>query len=153
MEFSQSHGVNGDPWPRCPPTFCWVHLLPVVWERRPKWRDGGQPPKDHTLQARPSVWQVLWVSNHHKWYPLHTMLITIVAKSLLLQSQSHLTNPSSGPLLRSWGRTFYSGPPGEKARLISEEGGVCQSTNPSIVSTKFDKAAACFEKLQFLLFT
>ena len=78
---------------------------------------------------------------------------TIVAKSLLLQSQSHLTNQSSGPLLRKLGRTFYSGPPGEKARLISKEGGVCQSANPSIVSTKFNKAAVCFEKLQFLLFT
>ena len=32
---------------------------------------------------------------------------------------------------------FYSGPPGEKARLISEEGGVCQSANLSIGSTKF----------------
>ena len=48
---------------------------------------------------------------------------------------------------------FYSGPPGEKARLISKEGGVCQSANLSIVSTKFDKAAACFKILQFLLFT
>ena len=67
--------------------------------------------------------------------------------------QSHQTNPSSGPLLRSQGRTFDSGPPREKARLISKEGGVCQSANPSIVSTKFDKAAVCFEKLQFLLFT
>ena len=48
---------------------------------------------------------------------------------------------------------FYLGPPGEKARLISKEGGVCQSTNLSIVSTMFHKAAVCFEKLQFLLFT
>ena len=77
------------------------------------------------------------------------MAITIVAKSLLLLSQSHLTNPSSGPLLRSQGGIFHSGSPGEKARLISEEGSVCQSANPSIVHTEFDKAAACFEELQF----
>ena len=40
---------------RCSPMFCQVYLLPVVWERRPKWRDSGQPPKNHALQARPSV--------------------------------------------------------------------------------------------------
>ena len=44
---------------------------------------------------------------------------------------------------------FYTGSPGEKARLISKEGSVCQSANPSIVPTKFDKAAGCFEELQF----
>ena len=77
------------------------------------------------------------------------MAVTIVAESLLLLSQSHQTNPSSGPLLRSQGRIFYSGSPGEKARLISEGGSVCQSTNPSIVLTEFDRAAACFEELQF----
>ena len=77
------------------------------------------------------------------------MAVTIVTKSLLLLRQSHLTNPSSGPLLRSQGRIFYSGSPGEKARLISKEGGVHQSTNPSIIPTEFDKAAACFEELQF----
>ena len=70
-------------------------------------------------------------------------------KSLLLLSQSCLTNPSSGPLLRSQGGIFYSGSPGKKARLISEEGSVCQSANPSIVHTKFNKAATCFEELQF----
>ena len=77
------------------------------------------------------------------------MAITIVAKSLLLLSQSPLTNPLSGPLLRSQGRIFYSGSPGEKAGLISKEGGVCQSGNLSIVHTEFNKAAACFEELQF----
>ena len=81
--------------------------------------------------------------------PSTTMAITIVAESLLLLSQSHLTNPPSGPLLRSQGRIFYSGSPGEKARLISKEGSVHQSANPSIVPTEFDKAAACFEELQF----
>ena len=44
---------------------------------------------------------------------------------------------------------FYSGSPREKAGLISKEGSVCQSTNPSIVPTEFDKAAACFKELQF----
>ena len=67
----------------------------------------------------------------------------------LLLSQSHLTNPSSGPLLRSQGRIFYLGSPGEKAGLISEEGSVHQSANPSIIPTEFNKAAACFEELQF----
>ena len=81
--------------------------------------------------------------------PSAAMAITIVAESLLLPGQSHLTNPSSGPLLRSQGRIFYSGSPGEKAGLISKEGGVCQSANPSIVHTEFDKAATCFEELQF----
>ena len=81
--------------------------------------------------------------------PSATMAITIVAKSLLHLSQSHLTNPSSGPLHRSQGGMFYLGSPGEKARLISKEGGVCQSASPSIVPTEFDKAAACFEELQF----
>ena len=75
------------------------------------------------------------------------MAIIIVAESLLLLSQSHLTNPSSGPLLRSQGRMFYSGSPIEKAGLISKECGVHQSANPSIVPTEFDKAAACFEEL------
>ena len=81
--------------------------------------------------------------------PSAAMAITIVAKSLLLLSQSHLTNPSSGPLLRSQDRILYSGSPGEKARLISKEGSVHQSTNPSIVLTDFDKAAACLGELQF----
>ena len=81
--------------------------------------------------------------------PSATMAITIVAESLLILSQSHLTNPSSGPLLRSRGRMFYSGSPGEKAGLISKEGSVCQSTNPSIIPSEFNKAAACFEGLQF----
>ena len=73
-------------------------------------------------------------------------------ESLLLLSQSHLTNPLSGPLLRSQGGIFYSGSPEEKVRLISEEGSVCQSANPSIVHTGFNKAAACFEELQFPIF-
>ena len=46
---------------------------------------------------------------------------------------------------------FYSGSPGEKAGLISEEGGVCQSTYLSIVPTELDKAAACFKGLQFFV--
>ena len=41
---------------------------------------------------------------------LHAMAITIVIESLLLLSQSPLTNPSSGPLLRSQGGIFHSGP-------------------------------------------
>ena len=81
--------------------------------------------------------------------PSTAMAITIVAESLLLLSQSHLTNPSSGPLLRSQGRIFYSGSPGEKAGFISKEGGVHQSANLSIVHTEFDKAATCPEELQF----
>ena len=44
---------------------------------------------------------------------------------------------------------FHSGSPGEKARLISEESGICQSTNLSIVHTEFDKAATCLEELQY----
>ena len=44
---------------------------------------------------------------------------------------------------------FYSGSPGEKARLISKEGSICQSTNPSIVHTEFNKAATCLKELQF----
>ena len=83
--------------------------------------------------------------------PFATMAITIVAESLLLLSQSHLTNPSSGPPLRSQGRMFYSGSPAEKARLISKEGSVCQSAYPSIVPNKFDKAAVCFAELQFFV--
>ena len=77
------------------------------------------------------------------------MVITIVIESLLLLSQSPLTNPSSGPLLRSQGRIFHSGSPGEKARLISKEGSICPSTNPSIVYTEFNKAANCLKELQF----
>ena len=77
------------------------------------------------------------------------MAVTIVIESLLLLSQSPLTNLLSGPLLRSQGRIFYSGSPGEKAGLISEEGSICQTTNLSIVHTEFDKAATCFEELQF----
>ena len=81
--------------------------------------------------------------------PSAAMAITIVVESLLLLSQSPLTNPSSGPLLRSHGRIFHSGSPGEKARLISKEGSIHQSTNPSIGHTEFDKAATCLEELQF----
>ena len=76
--------------------------------------------------------------------PSTAMAVTIVAESLLLLSQSHLTNPLSGPLLRSQGGIFYSGSPGEKARLISKEGSIHQSANLSIVYTEFDKAATCF---------
>ena len=72
--------------------------------------------------------------------PSTAMAITIIAKLLLLLSQSPLTNPLSGPLLRSQGRIFYSGSPQEKARLISEEGSVHQSTNLSIVHTEFNKS-------------
>ena len=81
--------------------------------------------------------------------PSAAMAVTIVIESLLLLSQSHLTNPLSGPLLRSQGRIFYSGSPGKKARLISKEGCVHQSANPSIVPTEFNKAAVCFKELQF----
>ena len=80
------------------------------------------------------------------------MAVTIVVKSLLLLSQSPLTNPSSGPLLSSQSGIFHSGSPGKKARLISKEGSICQSANPSIIHAEFDKAATCFEELQFLLF-
>ena len=81
--------------------------------------------------------------------PSATMAVTIVVESLLLLRQSPLTNPSSGPLLRSQGRIFHSGSPGEKAGLISKEGGICQSANPSIVHTEFDKAATCLKESQF----
>ena len=81
--------------------------------------------------------------------PSTTMPVTIVTESLLLLSQSPLTNPSSGPLLRSQDGIFYSGSPGEKARLISKEGGVCQSANLSIDHTEFDKAATSIEEVQF----
>ena len=81
--------------------------------------------------------------------PSTAMAITIVVESLLLLSQSPLTNPSSGPLLRSQGRIFHSGSPGEKAGLISKEGRVHQSANPSIVHTEFDKAVTCLKELQF----
>ena len=83
--------------------------------------------------------------------PSTTMAVTIVIKSLLLLSQSPLTNPSSGPLLSSQGRIFHSGYPGKKARLISKEGSVCQSTNQSTIHTEFDKAATSLEELQFLV--
>ena len=80
--------------------------------------------------------------------PSAAMAITIVAiESLLLLSQSPLTNPSSGPLLSSQGGIFQSGSPGEKARLISEEGGIYQSANPSIINTEFDKEATCLEEV------
>ena len=81
--------------------------------------------------------------------PSTTMAVTIVVESLLLPRQSTLTNPSSGPLLRSQGRIFHSGSPGEKVRLISKEGNICQSPNPSIFHTEFDKAATSLEELQF----
>ena len=86
--------------------------------------------------------------------PSTTMAITIVAESLLLLSQSPLTNPLSGPLLRSQGRMFYSGSPGEKARLISKEGSVFQSTNPSIVPMLIStKQLPASKSYNFLLFT
>ena len=81
--------------------------------------------------------------------PSAGMAVIIVAESLLLLSQSPLTNPLSGPLLRGQGRIFYSGSPGEKAGLISKVGGVCQTTNLSIVCTVFNKAATCFKELQY----
>ena len=81
--------------------------------------------------------------------PSAAMVVTIVIESLLLLGQSPLNNPSSGPLLRSQGGIFHSGSPGEKAGLISKEGGICQSTNPSIVHTEFNKAATCLKELQF----
>ena len=33
----KSHGPKGDPWPRCPLAFCWLHLLPLVQEGWAKW--------------------------------------------------------------------------------------------------------------------
>ena len=35
------------------------------------------------------------------------------------------------------------------AELISREGSVCQTSCLSLVPAEFDKAAACFEELQF----
>ena len=67
------------------------------------------------------------------------MAVTIVIESLLLLSQSPLTNPLSGALLSSQGRTLHPGSPGKKARLISEEGSIHQSANLSIIHTEFDK--------------
>ena len=32
---------------------------------------------------------------------------------------------------------------------MSEEGSICQSTNPSIIYTEFNKVATCLEELQF----
>ena len=90
---------------------------------------------------------MLWLSSHHKRYPLLPWPSQL--SSSLYSCQSTLTNPSSGPLLRSQGRIFHSGSPGEKARLISKEGSICQSANPSIVYTEFDKAANCLKELQF----
>ena len=75
---------------------------------------------------------------HHNCHPVITPL-----------SQSPLTNTSSGPLLSSQGRIFHSGSPGKKARLISKEGGIYQSPNPSIIHTDFNKAATCHKELQF----
>ena len=49
----------------------------------------------------------------------------------------------------SQGWIFHSGSPGEKARLISKEGSIHQSANPSIIHTEFDKAATCLKELQF----
>ena len=81
--------------------------------------------------------------------PSATMAITIVIKLLLLLSHSPLTTPLSGLILSSQYGIFHSGSPGKKARLISEEGDICQSVNPSIIYTEFDKAATCLEELQF----
>ena len=81
--------------------------------------------------------------------PSTAMAITIVVESLLLLSQSPLTNPSSGPLLSSQGGIFCSSSPGKEAGLISKEGGIHQTANPSIIHTEFDKAATCLKELQF----
>ena len=81
--------------------------------------------------------------------PSTAMVVTIVVESLLLLSQSPLTNPLSGPLLSSQGGIFHSGIPGKKAGLISEEGSIHQFANPSIIHTEFDKAATCLKELQF----
>ena len=73
------------------------------------------------------------------------MAITIVVESILLLSQSHLTNPL--PKLRTPTRNqdgiVYLGSFQGKARLISSEGGVCQTTYPSLIPIEFDKAASC----------
>ena len=82
------------------------------------------------------------------------MAVMIVANSLLLLSQFHQTNPL--PELRiptkEKDRLVYLGSPGGKAGWISREGIACQPTLPiSHSSTKFDKAAACFQELQLWL--
>ena len=84
--------------------------------------------------------------------PSTAMAVTVVIELLLLLSQSPLTNPPSGPLLSSQGGIFPSGFLGKKARLISKEGSIYQSTYPSIIHTEFHKAATCLEELQFLSF-
>ena len=71
--------------------------------------------------------------------PSAAMAITIVVESLLFLSQSPLTNPLSGPLLSSQGGILHLGSPRKKARLISKEGSVHQSANPSIFHTELTK--------------
>ena len=35
----KSHGPKGDPWPQCPPAFCQLYLLPLVWKGQTEWGD------------------------------------------------------------------------------------------------------------------
>ena len=82
--------------------------------------------------------------------PRAAMVTTIVTESSLLLSWSHLTSPLSKlrTLIKKSRQNILPRFPQGKARLINGEGSVCQTTCLSL-STEFDKAAACFEELQF----
>ena len=58
FRITQSHGLKRGSSPRCPLPAWWVNLLPLVWKRRSKWRNSGQPLADNAQQARTSLWQV-----------------------------------------------------------------------------------------------
>ena len=48
---AKSHGPKIGPSPWYPLPFCQFNLLPLVWQRRPKWRNCGQPLANNALQA------------------------------------------------------------------------------------------------------
>ena len=51
---TQGHGHERGLSPWHPLPLCWINLLPLVWQRRPKWRNHSQPLADNALQARAS---------------------------------------------------------------------------------------------------
>ena len=75
--------------PRCPLPLCWVKLLSLVWERRPKWRNSGQPLAKKALQAGASLW----------WMSLSSLqrLYSIIAEAASSPGESNAKEEDGGP--------------------------------------------------------
>ena len=60
-DLPKNNGLKGHPLTQGPAMVEWPTLLPMVWERRPKWRDGGKPFVDYALPPGPHLHLLPWI--------------------------------------------------------------------------------------------